>query len=167
MLSHHCTPHLPPIPASGVLVTLVTAFKRCCLDDPRSAHCVTREFAYCQARGWAESLAWVVMPDHVHWLLQLKEGSLNACMAVFKARSERAIQMAVDTSECIWQAGYYERRLRDSQSILGMAQQILTNPLRRGLVERIDHYPYLFCAWSGPTPSPQHDGGAASWLHPP
>ena len=155
------------LPAVGVLITAVTTYKRCCLDDPRSAHCVTSEIAYCEARGWVHSLAWVVMPDHVHWLLQLKEGSLNACMAVFKARSERAIQQAVDRAERVWQAGYYERRVRGSESLLGMARTILANPLRRGLVERIDHYPYQFSAWKEPVAAGNPGRRAAAGRHPP
>lgn len=167
MLSTAPSPSLLQVPASGILVTAVTAFKRCCLDDPRSAHCVTSEIAYCQTRGWAESLAWVVMPDHVHWLLQLKDGSLNACMAVFKARSERAIQLATDQSQRVWQAGYYERRLRDQHSLLAMAHTIITNPLRRGLVERIDHYPYVFNVWRQARNGVLHRSLAPAELRPP
>lgn len=163
----HSRPLIRRVPSSGVLVTAVTTYKRCCLDDPRSALCVTREIAYCEARGWAESLAWVVMPDHVHWLLQLKEGSLNACLAVFKARSERAIQQAVDSSSRVWQAGYHERRLRDSDSVLAAARQIISNPLRRGLVERLDHYPYVFCAWMDPRSADWPGRLAARACHPP
>ncbi len=41
------------------------------------------------------SLAWVVMPDHVHWLVQLPEGlSLDQLMRRFKGRSARALNAA-------------------------------------------------------------------------
>ena len=41
------------------------------------------------------SLAWVVMPDHMHWLVQLPDGvSLERLMQIFKGRSARALNVA-------------------------------------------------------------------------
>lgn len=137
-------------PAHGVLVTIITTHKRACLDDPRRARCVTTEIAHCEQQGWVESLAWVVMPDHLHWLLRVKDGSLNACLAVFKSRSERAIQTAIGRPERIWQAGYHERALRESAHILDAARCVVSNPVRRGLVERAEHFPYGYTVWPEP-----------------
>ena len=35
-------------------------------------------------------LAWVVMPDHVHWLLQLRDVDLTQEIQTFKSRAARA-----------------------------------------------------------------------------
>lgn len=145
-------------PTSAVLVTVLTARRRACLDDPRSARCITQEIDYCEQRGWLESLAWVVMPEHLHWLLRMKEGSLNAALAVFKSRSERAIQLALGRPERLWQAGYHDRLVREAQGVMDTARQIIANPLRRGLVERIEHYPYFHTQWpetSSPPAAPR------------
>ncbi|WP_374239357.1 transposase [Thiocapsa sp. C2-2m] len=38
------------------------------------------------------SLAWVVMPDHIHWLLQLDDSlSLPSVLKAFKARSAHRV----------------------------------------------------------------------------
>lgn len=154
-------------PGAGVLVTIVTTFKHACLDDPRVARCVTAELTYCEDRGWVESLAWVVMPDHVHWLLRLKEGSVAACVAVLKARSERAIQMAIGRPGRIWQAGYHEKSVRESERVFQTAQQIVTNPLRRGLVERVEHFPYYYTQWPDRAAGGALPTTASQRTHPP
>ena len=38
-----------------------------------------------------KSLAWVVMPDHIHWLVQLRNMPLSAVARKFKGRTARAI----------------------------------------------------------------------------
>ena len=40
-------------------------------------------------------------------------------------------------------AGYYEHVLRDDEATLAVAQYILENPTRKGLVECFTDYPYL------------------------
>ncbi len=44
-----------------------------------------------ERRGFSHSLAWVVMPDHLHWLMELRGGTLAECMALLKSRSSRLL----------------------------------------------------------------------------
>lgn len=154
-------------PASATLVTVLTAHRRACLDDPRSARCIAQEIGHCGQRGWLESLAWVVMPEHLHWLLRMKEGSLNAAVAVFKSRSERAIQLALGRPERIWQAGYHDRLIREAHCVMETARHIVANPLRRGLVERIEHYPYFHTQWPDVSPPASPPALDPRLCHPP
>ena len=41
---------------------------------------VVNQFRCAQDQGFANSLAWVVMPDHFHWLIELQQGSLGGLM---------------------------------------------------------------------------------------
>ena len=43
----------------------------------------------------------------------------------------------------MWQEGYYDRVLRDSEDILMVAQYLMNNPIRAGLVARVTDYPHL------------------------
>jgi REP element-mobilizing transposase RayT len=43
--------------------------------------------------GMVHSLAWVVMPDHLHWLVELKQGSLAQLMCRVKSRSSRSVNL--------------------------------------------------------------------------
>lgn len=52
-------------------LTAVTAGRRPLLGDFRVARAVIGEMRRLDADGWLASMAWVVMPDPVHWLIQL------------------------------------------------------------------------------------------------
>lgn len=92
-------------------------------------------------------LAWVVMPDHVHWLFRLRQGTLGSCIARFKSRTAHAINLAEDTHGPLWQAGYYERQMRSEADLRQQARYVVENPLRRGLIEKIEDYPFWWCRW--------------------
>jgi len=49
------------------------------------------------------SLAWVIMPDHVHWLFQLGEGmDLSAAVKRFKARSAHRVNGYLHRQGALW-----------------------------------------------------------------
>jgi REP element-mobilizing transposase RayT len=110
---------------------------RVLVDELRSAH----------VDGLVESLAWVVMPDHVHWLLVLQRGSLSALMRRVKGRSARRINSALKCSGRVWQDGYHDRALRREEDVLSVARYIVVNPLRAGLVARVGDYPLWDAVW--------------------
>jgi len=91
--------------------------------------------------------AWVTMPDHVHWLFQLRHGSLGQCMQRFKSRSAHALNGRMGRSGQFWRPGYYDHRLRNEEDLLRQARYLVENPLRRGLVARIEDYPAWWCRW--------------------
>lgn len=103
-----------------------------------------------QMLGQVESLAFVVMPDHFHWLLVLQDGaSLSAVMRVVKGRSAHAIgqchQRPVHSK--FWQDGFHDHALRKDEDIKAAARYIVANPLRAGLVSRIGDYPLWDAKW--------------------
>ena len=97
------------------------------------------------------SLAWVVMPDHVHWLVQLPEGlSLDQLMRRFKGRSARALNAARASRGPVWQPGFHDRALRKDEDLLSAARYLIANPLRAGLVPRIADHPLWDAIWIQP-----------------
>jgi len=92
-------------------------------------------------------MAWVVMPDHVHWLLELKSATLSTLMQRFKCQSSNALRKAGIKRGPVWQAGYYDRALRRDEDVLIAARYIVANPLRAGLVRRIGDYPHWDAVW--------------------
>ena len=112
-----------------------------------NAHIVRAELERVAEEGMVSTIAWVVMPDHLHWLLQLRQGSLGCCMQRFKSRSARAINLGMGRSGPLWQGGYYDHCLRSEDDLLAQARYLVANPVRKGLVTRIEDYPFWWCRW--------------------
>lgn len=98
---------------------------------------------------WGESklLAWVLMPDHWHGILELRENmSLSSTMQAFKSRSAKAINLQMNTSGKVWQSGFHDRSLSQA-TLLPAARYLIANPLRAELVNEIGQYPYWDAVW--------------------
>ena len=100
-----------------------------------------------EADGNAVSMAWVVMPDHLHWLVELRVGTLSSLVRRVKSRSARAVNERLGRDAKVWQAGFYDHAVRKDEDIKHIARYMLANPLRAGLVERIGDYPLWDAMW--------------------
>ena len=99
--------------------------------------------------GWTETLAFVVMPDHIHWLFVLaKNISLSSVVANMKRHSARQINKSCGCQGSrIWQRGFHDHALRREEDVIHVARYIVANPLRAGLVSRIGDYSLWDAAW--------------------
>jgi len=93
------------------------------------------------------SMAWVVMPDHLHWLVELRQGSLAELMCRIKSRSSRSINLMLGDSGQRWQRGYYDRALRRDEDLRAAARYIIMNPIHAGWVKRVGDYPLWDAIW--------------------
>ncbi len=95
-----------------------------------------------------ENLAFVIMPDHLHWLLALRDGAkLSQVMHALKGYSAFRINQSLQRRGPIWQSGYHDRALRRDEDLLAMARYIVANPLRAGLVQKLGDYPLWDAVW--------------------
>ncbi|KAF1030506.1 MAG: REP-associated tyrosine transposase [Pseudomonas sp.] len=108
---------------------------------------VVRQFQLAQQQGLAKSLAWVIMPDHFHWLIELRKGSLGELMCQVKSKSTRAVNGVTGRKGRLWQTSFHDRALRREDDLVKMARYVVANPLRAGLVERIGDYPLWDALW--------------------
>ena len=128
-------------------ITTVTAGRMPLFADRRNALLVIDALRDCEAARLSRSLTWVVMPDHLHWLMQLRAGSLQACMQRLKSRSGRGVARSLGRAGGIWQPGYHDHAIRKDASLRRVADYLLHNPVRAGLCGRPEEYPYLWCRW--------------------
>ncbi len=117
--------------------------------DPLSGGIVTNELRRLEEDGVVENFAWVLMPEHLHWLFSLRSGSLARCLQLLKGRSAYAINRQRDCNDTVWQPGYYDHALRDDDddALRKLAEYIVLNPVRAGLVAKVDDYAHWWCAW--------------------
>ena len=52
--------------------------------------------------GKVESLAWVLMPDHLHWIINIKQIGLSEVMRLFKGASSHAIKKRINWQGALW-----------------------------------------------------------------
>ena len=70
--------------------------------------------------GAVSSLAWVVMPDHVHWLFQLGEAqTLSSVVKSFKARSAQRVNRYLNRQGALWQKAFYDHAAWGRDVVVG------------------------------------------------
>ena len=98
--------------------------------------------------GDANALCWVLMPDHWHGLIELGErDQLSAVMNRFKSLISKALRPQMPTP-FRWARGFHDHALRHDEDLLAVAQYIIGNPVRAGLVADVNDYPYWNSAWT-------------------
>jgi len=108
---------------------------------------VADQFRHAQDSGLVSSLAWVVMPDHFHWLIELRRGSLSEVMQKTKSLSTKAVRQTCGGNSVLWQRGFHDRALRREDDLVKIARYVVANPLRAGLVEKLGDYPLWDAIW--------------------
>jgi REP element-mobilizing transposase RayT len=121
--------------------------RRPLFTDWQLGRLLVAEFRRAHDQEWVNSIAWVIMPDHFHWLVQLEQRSLTRLMQAIKSRSTLTINKASNRRGAFWQIGYHDRAIRDGEELLPFARYIVANPLRAGLVDKIGDYPLWDACW--------------------
>ena len=130
------------LPGQAYHITTITLDRRPVFSDFRSARLLINALRAAQTRDEATTLAFVVMPDHLHWLLQLEEGaSLSSVVGAVKAVAAHGL------GERIWQSGFHDHAVRQEEDLANLARYIVANPLRAGLVKRVGDYPHWDAVW--------------------
>ena len=123
------------------LLTATTEGRETLFTDFAIGRLVVAELKAAQQDGLAESLAWVLMPDH------LQQGSISDLMRRIKGRSAKHINQLTKRQGKLWQDGFHDRALRREEDVLPAARYIVANPLRAGLVSRVGDYPLWDSVW--------------------
>ncbi|RON81055.1 REP-associated tyrosine transposase [Pseudomonas fluorescens] len=116
-------------------------------NDFTLSRLVVKQLRNAHDQGIANSLAWVVMPDHFHWLVELQQGTLGDLMQRTKSLSTKAVNRATGRNVTLWQKGFHDRALRREEDLVKVARYVIANPLRAGLVQKIGDYPLWDAIW--------------------
>ncbi len=136
------------IPHQVYHVTFATMKRRPTFTELRPArvviNCLRREVE----EGHAHSMCFVLMPDHLHWFVQTREAKpLGIVINNLKSRSARGVNQALGQTGRVPQKGFYDRAIRESEDLPGIARYIVANPLRAGLVNSVRDYPHWDAEW--------------------
>jgi REP-associated tyrosine transposase len=86
---------------------------------------------------------YVVMPNHVHLLLSVShEKQLSRVIQLIKGGFSHSLREAGIVFPAVWQQRYHDRRVRDGNEFAEFSRYIRQNPVRKGLVDDAEDYPY-------------------------
>jgi len=135
--------HLPPGEKHNraiiIYVTVCTAKRRPILASPRVHGVILR--AWRGAPTWLVG-RYVVMPDHVHFFCApdgMTAPSLERWMRYWKSTVTGAIGAKKGQ---VWQRDHWDRQLRSSESYASKWEYVRRNPVRHGLCQDPDDWPY-------------------------
>jgi putative transposase len=88
-----------------------------------------------------EVSAYVVMPDHVHFLVTAVETGADFQRMVKDWKQKTGYEWSRRHGRKLWQKGYVERVLRDNDNPLSVCSYIIHNPVRAKLAAHPSEYP--------------------------
>jgi len=132
------------IPGQCYLLTTSTLRRIPVFQHRVNAEIASRSFyaPAIQKRGF--TYAYVVMPDHIHWLVRLADSTTLADLVrCYKGR------VSYLAEGVIWQKGFHDHAIRDERALRSVARYLIYNPVRAGLVQSVRDYPYWNAVWVG------------------
>jgi len=88
-------------------------------------------------------LCYCLMPDHLHVIVSPGESnlSLSKFLNIFKGRTTAVFRQRKDLKK-IWQRSAFDHVIRTEENLKEVIEYIRNNPVRKGIVENADDYPY-------------------------
>jgi REP element-mobilizing transposase RayT len=124
------------------LITATTDHRKPYFQDFSLARTVILAMRREQVMQRAQTLAFVVMPDHLHWLLVLSaQLSLGRLVGGVKS------VVAHKAGQTVWQKGFHDHAVRREEDLRAVARYLVLNPVRAGLVARVGLYSHWDVAW--------------------
>lgn len=88
-------------------------------------------------------LAWCVMPNHVHVLIETHQGyPLGGIVHSWKSFTATAINRLLGRAGSVWHKDYFDRYIRDDAHLAAVIEYIEQNPVQAGLVARAAQWPF-------------------------
>src|SRR5262249_25301441 len=128
-------------PTRTFFVTSSIQGKRSLLQSDRSASLFIEVLYEYRSQGKYHLHEFVVMPDHFHLLLTLRDISVERAVQLIKGGFAFRAGKTLGFKAPVWQKGFSEVRVLDKEAYENQRQYIHNNPVARHLVERAEDYP--------------------------
>jgi REP element-mobilizing transposase RayT len=107
------------------------------------ARAATEELRAASTHTGFSLAAYCVMPDHIHVLLE-GDAALRSDLRRFAHRFKQVLgfRFKQSTAKTLWHRSYYDHVVRPDEPLEAHAAYILGNPVRAGLVDTVDAWPF-------------------------
>jgi putative transposase len=132
-------------PARTFFVTTKASMGRRLLQSERNAGLLIDVLRSLVAEHKFKLHDFVIMPDHLHLLLTVEEGmTIEKAMQLIKGRFSHRLSHEFGYLGEVWQRGFTEVQVMNRESLLQHRAYIAMNPVKAGLVESPEKYPFCF-----------------------
>jgi putative transposase len=132
-------------PSRTFFVTTNTSMGRALLQSERNATLLIDLLRSHVAAGKFQLHDFVIMPDHVHLLITVSGNStIEKAMQFIKGGFSYRLKRELGYLAEVWQHGFSEVRVEDRESYVRHREYIAQNPVRAGLVDSAEKFPYCF-----------------------
>jgi REP element-mobilizing transposase RayT len=127
-------------PDAIYFVTVCVQGRQPVFASPAHAQVILDCLDWLRANRGVVVYALCLMPDHLH-LLARPGRSLGDVIRMLKTYTTRQVKELGRPGK-LWQDDYYDHIVRKHEDAAGIAQYILQNPVRKGLVDSAEGYPW-------------------------
>jgi putative transposase len=126
-------------------VTTKTSMARHLLQSERNAVLLIDVLRSNVAAGKFQLHDFVIMPDHLHLLMTLQgDVTVEKAMQLIKGGFSFRLKRDFGYQGEVWQRGFSDVRIRDGRSFSQHRVYIVQNPVKAGLVDSAEHWPYCY-----------------------
>jgi putative transposase len=104
----------------------------CWLSRPDIAELVDQALRFHHPR-WYELRAWVIIPNHLHFLIKIETTSLAKIVKELKRHTARESNKILGRKGAFWCEDYFDTYMRDAEHELRACRYIENNPVKAGL----------------------------------
>jgi len=136
--------------------TVVTYRRRKLFNTAAARNYLKQAINKTRTRRPFETIAFCLLPDHLHCLWKLPDGDADfstrwaSIKGLFSQQylREHSNITATTTSRrrkgevCLWQRRFWEHQIRDQSDLNKHVDYIHFNPVKHGLVERVEDWPW-------------------------
>ncbi|MFN4090851.1 MAG: REP-associated tyrosine transposase [Alphaproteobacteria bacterium] len=114
----------------------------CALGNPVIARLVEAALLHFDGSRY-RLLAWTVMPNHVHALIQTVPGhALCAVVQSWKSFTAKQVRRIAPGPSRFWQPEYFDRYVRNDRHLAAVMTYIEANPVKAGLCAAPEDWPF-------------------------
>jgi putative transposase len=86
--------------------------------------------------------AWVVIPNHIHLVVDVWDVPLSKLLNLWKGRSARAANQVLHRRGHFWEREYFDTLIRDAAHLARAIRYIENNPTKAGLAREPKNWPW-------------------------
>jgi putative transposase len=131
------------VPGGTYFFTLVTFQRRKHFDTPHKLDLLHSKIRQVQSYKPFDLLAYCLLPDHIHLLIELPEEDCNFSIRMREIKRLTTLWMKRETLgnvDPIWQDKYWEHTIRNEKDLQTHFDYIHYNPIKHGLTETYDSW---------------------------